>query len=110
MIPKIRRPNESELYWNKEIKQTLLDAKWMKFARRCMRTFFESILLSISIQLFTIPVLLFFYYDLPIYSIFLNLLILPCMSILLYLGLVLASIGGFHLFYCLYTIMGEGSW
>lgn len=83
------------LYWNKEIKQTLLDAKWMKFARRCMRTFFESILLSISIQLFTIPVLLFFYYDLPIYSIFLNLLILPCMSILLYLGLVLASIGGF---------------
>lgn len=21
-----------------------------------------------------------------------------------------ASIGGFHLFYCLYTIVGEGSW
>lgn len=83
------------LYWNKKIKQNLLDAKWMNFIRKCMHSLLESMLLSISIQLFTIPVLLFFYYDLPIYSIFLNLLILPCMSILLYLGLVLAFIGGF---------------
>lgn len=92
---KSKRTDIRLLHWNKEIKQTLLDSKWMKFVRKCMRSFGESILLSVSIQLFTIPVLLFFYYDLPIYSIFLNLLILPCMSILLYLGLVLAFIGGF---------------
>ena len=43
----------------------------------------KSIAFSISIHLITIPVILYFYYEIPIYSIFLNLIILPLVSLVL---------------------------
>ncbi len=53
----------------------------------------ESFLVSVSIQVVTIPILLYFYYELSTYSIFLNFIILPLLPYLLPLAL-LAGIGG----------------
>lgn len=53
----------------------------------------ESLLVSMSIQIVTIPILLRFYYELPIYGILLNLIILPLLSFLLPLA-VLAGMAG----------------
>lgn len=50
--------------------------------------FAENVWLSLGIQLFTMPMTAYFYYELPVYSIFLNLCILPFLSPLLGLGLI----------------------
>lgn len=57
------------------------------------KTVVESFLISISIQIVTLPILLSFYYEVSTYSIFLNFIILPSLSYLLPLAL-LAGIGG----------------
>ena len=43
---------------------------------------------SISIQLVLLPILLYFYFEIPIYSLFLNLLIIPFMSVVLSAGVL----------------------
>lgn len=45
------------------------------------------ILPGLSISLFTLPIHLCFYYEIPVYSVFLNLLVLPAMSIIMAAGL-----------------------
>lgn len=49
---------------------------------RRQNSFFSGILTSVAIQLMTIPILLYFFYELPMYSIVLNLIVLPLMSVL----------------------------
>ena len=44
---------------------------------------------SLSIILFTLPVQLWFFFRVPVYAVFLNLLILPCMSILVFAGMLM---------------------
>lgn len=48
---------------------------------------FQGFWASVSIQLMILPVLLFYFYEIPLYSVFLNLWIVPLLSILLFLGL-----------------------
>ncbi len=48
----------------------------------------ESILMNLAIQLTTLPILAYFYYELPVYAMGLNLLLLPSVGILLSLGLL----------------------
>ena len=48
----------------------------------------ESVLLSLGIQLMTLPLTRFFYYEIPIYAMGLNLLLLPMMQVILYSGIV----------------------
>jgi competence protein ComEC len=71
----------------------------------CLEKLGSSLLLSISIQITTLPVLLYFFYEIPTYGIFLNLLILPLVSIVVVcsmlggiLGLFLLPLAGFPLF------------
>lgn len=71
----------------------------------CLEKLGSSLLLSISIQITTLPVLLYFFYEIPTYGIFLNLLILPLVSIVVacsmlggILGLFLLPLAGFPLF------------
>lgn len=47
----------------------------------------KSIAFSISIHLITVPIILYFYYEIPTYSLFLNLIILPLVSIVLACGM-----------------------
>lgn len=54
----------------------------------------QSFLAGLSITLFTLPVQLYFYYEIPVYSVFLNLLVLPLMSIVMVVGLAVLLIPG----------------
>ena len=47
----------------------------------------ESLLSSFSIQMVMFPLLLYFYYEIPLYAIFLNLIVIPLMSWILGAGL-----------------------
>lgn len=53
----------------------------------------ESILMNLAIQLTTLPILAYFYYELPVYAMGLNLLLLPSVGILLSLGLLGGILG-----------------
>ena len=48
----------------------------------------ESMWAGISIYLVTLPVLLYHFYEFPVYSILLNLIVIPCMSAILLFGLL----------------------
>ncbi len=53
----------------------------------------DSILISVSTQLMTLPLMLYFFYQLPIYSVLINLILLPLMSMLVISALT-AGIAG----------------
>lgn len=53
----------------------------------------ESLLSGLAIQLTTLPLVSFYYYEIPTYAIFLNMLILPLLNILFISGLSAALIG-----------------
>ena len=64
----------------------------------------EALLPSLCIQISLFPLQLYFYYEIPIYSPLLNLLVIPLMSVVLAAGLVgsaLLAIGGTPLFFWL---------
>ena len=56
-------------------------------------TLFSSLFISVSAQATTTPLILYFFYQFPVYSIITNLLILPCITILT-LTSILAGIAG----------------
>ena len=57
----------------------------------------SSVMFSFSIQLATLPVMLYFFYEIPTYGILMNLLVLPFLAILV----VLALFGGVAGLFCL---------
>lgn len=54
----------------------------------------QAILSGSSITLFTLPIQLWFYYEIPIYSVFLNVLVLPFVSLVMVTGLVAMLVPG----------------
>lgn len=68
---------------------------------RAAKALWETFLLSMCIQLVTIPVLCMFFYEIPVYAAAVNLVILPCMGILLGFGL-LGGLSG-----CLFPFAGK---
>uniref|UniRef100_UPI0040571DB1 DNA internalization-related competence protein ComEC/Rec2 n=1 Tax=Acetatifactor sp. TaxID=1872090 RepID=UPI0040571DB1 len=72
--------------------------KWKRILKKLWKEqrkkLFESITASASITLFTLPVQLWFYYEVPVYSVFLNLLVLPFMSLIMVTGLVVMILPG----------------
>ena len=81
------------LFFHSKMKQELLESPFQKAIRQLVKKAKESLLLSCSTNLMTLPIILYFYFDYPVYSIFLNLLILPLMTFLVAFGLIL-GIGG----------------
>lgn len=61
------------------------------------RTIGKGILLSFSIQLLTVPVLCNSYFQISVYSVFLNLLVLPLMSVVFLSGALAAVLGLFSI-------------
>ena len=60
----------------------------------------NALLASVSIQLSTVPVIMYYYYEVPVLAVFLNLIVIPLMSVLMYsslagsiLGLVSINLG-----------------
>lgn len=54
----------------------------------------ESIQAALAVTLFTLPIQLWFYYEIPVYSVLVNLLILPWMSLLMLTGMFAMLIPG----------------
>ncbi len=56
----------------------------------------DAVAMNLGIQLTTLPIILYYYYEIPLYSLFLNLILVPLMSLILcsgLLGLVLSYLG-----------------
>lgn len=70
------------------------------------KTILNGFYISISAQLMTLPFLLFFFFQLPVYSIFINLLILPCMSFLVLSAMAAGIAGAFYLPFGVYFAGG----
>lgn len=58
----------------------------------------KQLISGIFIQVFTIPVIAWCYYELPVYVLFVNLFILPTAGILLFLGVFGGVLGCIHIF------------
>ncbi len=72
LYPVLKKPFEG-LFRKKPIK------RWQKILLGIL----NSVLMSLSISLTTLPITLWFFYEIPTYSIFLNIIILPFMSLLI---------------------------
>lgn len=53
----------------------------------------ETVLISFGIQMLTLPLTAWYYYEIPIYSVLLNMLVLPWMGLVLVMGLFGGSLG-----------------
>lgn len=53
----------------------------------CKNKLLESFLVSLAIQFTTIPIVLFFYFEIPLYGVLLNLVVIPLMSLVLGFGI-----------------------
>lgn len=53
----------------------------------CKNKLLESFLVSLAIQLTTIPIVLYFYFEIPLYGVLLNLVVIPLMSLVLGFGI-----------------------
>ncbi len=58
------------------------------------KSLLQSVMASLSITLATLPVQLWFYYEIPVYSVFLNLFILPLMKPMMITGLLAMLVPG----------------
>lgn len=57
----------------------------------------QSFCVSLSVQLMLTPLLAYFYFELPVYGILLNLLLIPLMTILMYAGMLAAFVSAFSM-------------
>ena len=85
-----------------------------------LRKLLQAIGASFSVSVFTLPLILSFYYEFPVYSVMLNLIVIPLMSILMVFGLIMLICGVFwlpagivmgipcHFILKLYTFLCEG--
>lgn len=61
----------------------------------------ETVLVSLSIQMMTLPLTAWYYFEIPVYAVLLNLFVLPFMGIVLFMGLtggILGMLAGCGLF------------
>lgn len=65
---------------------------WFLSVRESMM---QTLLMSVAIQISTLPVMLYFYYEVPTYGIFLNILTLPLASLLITLAATASLVGLF---------------
>lgn len=54
----------------------------------------DGLAISLSVTLFTLPIQLFFFYKIPVYSIVINLLIIPFMSVVMIIGFTVMLLPG----------------
>lgn len=92
LFPALSQREEKEeimLYEERRWKQ-MVAGLWKK-AREGLR---QSMLSGLSVTLTTLPIMLWFYYEVPTYSVFLNLLVLPFMTMVMLSGLLAMLIPG----------------
>ena len=80
----LNSPSTKEIFWEPDDFRKHLKTILKKFGRSLKSAFIG----SFGIVLFTLPIQLYFFYKVSVYSVFLNLLILPCMSLLVFSAMV----------------------
>jgi len=55
--------------------------------------FLDGLWLSVSIQFMTFPIILYFFYEFPLYSVLINMIILPLSSIIVLMGIIAGILG-----------------
>lgn len=78
-----RKPAEGKKEINKEIKQLI-----RQLAGQCLEHIRSSLNTCFSVFLVTLPIQLSFYYQFPVYSVVLNMIILPLMTVLMGTGVL----------------------
>lgn len=66
----------------------------------------DSILMSFSIQLVTSPILLYYFYEIPTYSIIINLIIIPLSSLVILLAIIAVLLGSIYLPFGMFFVGG----
>ncbi len=61
--------------------------------KKCLKGIYSSLLMSISIQLLTFPILLNSFYEYPLYGVLVNLVVIPLMSVLAALSVAAGILG-----------------
>lgn len=98
-----RRVRIEILFYNRKRAKQQIETKNQKRMRSLLSKILKGILFSFSINVVTAPIILYFYYDIPIYSILLNLCIIPFLSFLLATGIVSGVIGTFSVIAGVFT-------
>ncbi|MBQ8821688.1 MAG: DNA internalization-related competence protein ComEC/Rec2 [Lachnospiraceae bacterium] len=57
---------------------------------------FSSLIVSLAVTIFTLPVQFYYFYKIPMYSAFLNLLVLPFLGIVMVMGIVVMTLPFLH--------------
>lgn len=70
---------------------------WLKSGLGLEGGYKNTVLMSLCVQIVITPVVLYHYYQHPLYGIFLNLLVIPLISVLMYSGLLGIGLGSFWL-------------
>lgn len=68
---------------------------WMQSFLELERAWEKTLLISLSVQIVLTPIVLYHYFQHPLYGIFLNLLVIPLVSILMYSGILGIVLGSF---------------
>lgn len=70
------------------------DKNWLKWFKKRLSKLLGGLAVSLAVTLFTLPIQLFFFYKVPVYSVFLNLLVIPFMSLVMVLGFIVMLFPG----------------
>lgn len=97
---------EYEELCKERFKKTLRYRRGKNYRKRLKEKVLSAVLFSLGIQLFTLPIVAFYYYEIPIYVVGLNLILIPLLTVLIGggllggMGMVLVGRGKSILFVC----------
>ncbi len=64
------------------------DGRWKRCWKFLLDRMVSGLIVSCSVTLFTLPIQLFFYFKIPVYSVLINLFVIPFMSVVMVVGIV----------------------
>ncbi len=70
------------------------DSRGLKWFKKGMEGISSGFWVSLSVTMFTLPLQLFFFYQIPVYSVFLNLLVIPFVGLAMAIGIMVLILPG----------------
>ncbi len=70
------------------------DSMWIKWIKKRIEGISSGFWISLSVTMFTLPLQMFFFYQLPVYSVLLNLLVIPFVGMVMVIGLMVLILPG----------------
>lgn len=92
-VPGNAHDNPETMHGNGRKKSENTNGHKKGLCRYVLSKAWDGFLVSISVQMVILPVLLYYFYEIPVYSVFLNIIVVPVMSVLLLVLIMLAVAG-----------------